>query len=124
MKNIVITGGLGYIGSELCKLYNRARCVIDPSYIEGLGRVALEAAACGCLPIIQKRMSYDGMFKGANKPYIEIDNFLDPKLLIEAIESSENFLEPIKISSLVQSVSWQTGFESFEETVKRLTKLL
>ena len=110
--------------SELCKLYNRARFVIDPSYIEGLGRVALEAAACGCLPIIQKRMSYDGMFKGANKPYIEIDNFLDPKLLIEAIESSENFLEPIKISSLVQSVSWQTGFESFEETVKRLTKLL
>lgn len=74
---------------EIGNLFRRSKILLDPSLIEGLGLVALEAAACGCVPIITSRNSYEGLINSTFKPYVEIPNFLDPKLIIDTINEIE-----------------------------------
>lgn len=44
---------LGPVGHEqLVELYNRAQLLLAPSHYEAFGITALEAAACGCVPVV------------------------------------------------------------------------
>jgi glycosyltransferase involved in cell wall biosynthesis len=52
---------------ELGKIFRESTILLDPSFIEGLGLIPLEAAACGCIPIIGTRKSYTGLFKDDEK---------------------------------------------------------
>ena len=76
--------------NELGNLLRRSRILLDPSSIEGLGLMALEAAACGCVPIINSRNSYQGLFDSDFKPFVEVKNFLDPQLIIDKITQIDN----------------------------------
>jgi glycosyltransferase involved in cell wall biosynthesis len=75
--------------NELGNLLRRSRILLDPSLIEGLGLLALEAAACGCVPIINSRNSYQGLFDSGFQPFVEIKNYLDPQLIIDKITQIE-----------------------------------
>jgi len=113
----------GLLSDEsLCRLLNKGKILIDPSSIEGLGRVALEAAACGCVPIIQKRLSYSGLFTEDSRPYIEIESFLNPRFLVDALHSAENFHTPQKLHNLILEVNWQKGVEEFKRVMSKLKK--
>jgi glycosyltransferase involved in cell wall biosynthesis len=113
----------GLLSDEsLCRLFNKGKILIDPSSIEGLGRVALEAAACGCVPIIQKRLSYSGLFTEDERPYIEIESFLNPQCLKDALYSADNFHTPQKLHTLILDVNWQKGVEEFKSVLSKLKK--
>ncbi len=71
--------------TELGNWLRRSKILLDPSLIEGLGLIPLEAAACGCVPIINSRNSYQGLFNSKFKPFVEVPNYLDPKLIIDKI---------------------------------------
>jgi glycosyltransferase involved in cell wall biosynthesis len=71
--------------SELGNWLRRSKILLDPSLIEGLGLIPLEAAACGCVPIINSRNSYQGLFNSNFKPFVEVPNYLDPQLIIDKI---------------------------------------
>jgi hypothetical protein len=51
--------------------------------------VALEAAACGCVPVINSRNSYEGLIDSTFKPFVEIPNFLNPEIIIDTINKIE-----------------------------------
>jgi glycosyltransferase involved in cell wall biosynthesis len=75
--------------NELANLLRRSKILLDPSLIEGLGLVALEAAACGCVPVINSRNSYEGLIDSTFKPFVEIPNFLNPEIIIDTINKIE-----------------------------------
>jgi len=101
---------LGRIDStKLSELFSRAKILLDPSWIEGLGLVALEAASSGCVPIITKRKDYEGIFKLNSLPFIEIDNFLDPEIVLDAIRNADTNFNSKMISNLIGEVDWTNG---------------
>jgi glycosyltransferase involved in cell wall biosynthesis len=71
--------------NELGNWFRRSKILLDPSLIEGLGLIPLEAASCGCVPIINSRNSYQGLFHSGFKPFVEVPNYLDPQLIIDKI---------------------------------------
>ncbi len=86
-----------------------AKYLIDPSWIEGLGLVALEAAACGALPIITARGDYVELFTKGSEPFIEIKNFINPQEILRVISENKNKLRPQEIVSKVSSLTWENG---------------
>jgi hypothetical protein len=99
---------------ELSTLYNKSEFIIDPSLIEGLGLIALEAAHCGCIPLIQKRDSYINIFEKNKYPFIEVENFLDPTELKRAIFYAKTELSSEKVRDRVKDISFQNGFEKLK----------
>ena len=107
---------LGRINStKLSDLFSRAKILLDPSWIEGLGLVALEAASSGCVPIITKRKDYQGIFQANSLPFIEIDNFLDPEIILDAIKNADINFDPKTISNLIGEVDWMDGSKAAQD---------
>lgn len=48
---------------SLAELFSRSEFIIEQSHLEGLGLLPLEAAACGCIPIIGQRGAAEYFFK-------------------------------------------------------------
>lgn len=72
---------LGFVSDEeLCDLYHRAKVFVLPSFYEGVGLVALEAAACGCDIVLTNR--------GAPKEYYNGLAYLVEPTSIDDIGSS------------------------------------
>jgi len=113
---------LGRLSStELAKIFRESRILLDPSLIEGLGLTALEAAACGCVPIVGQRESYTGLFQDGQEPFVEIPNFLDPQVVLNAIDKIEKSNLSELVSKNVLSVDWESGLR---EASKVLTDLV
>ena len=113
---------LGRLSSfELAKLFRESQILLDPSLIEGLGLTALEAAACGCIPIVGKRESYTGLFQDGLEPFVEIPNFLDPQVILNTIERIEKSDLSEEVSKNVSRVDWESGLS---DASKALTDLL
>jgi glycosyltransferase involved in cell wall biosynthesis len=113
---------LGRISAdELNRQFQDTKFLIDPSWVEGLGLVALEAAACGVIPIITARSDYSGLFAEGDKPFVEIDNFIDPEKLIKAIEDSTNWIEPRKLVKSVSTLEWGKGLRKATLSLKSLS---
>ena len=101
---------LGRLSStELANIFRESRILLDPSLIEGLGLTALEASACGCVPIIGQRESYKGLFQVGKEPFVEIPNFLDPQVVLNAIDKIEKSNLSELVSKNVLSVDWESG---------------
>ena len=116
---------LGRISSdELNSQFQDAKFLIDPSWVEGLGLVALEAAACGVIPIITARSDYSGLFDEPNKPFVEIVNFIDPEKLIQIIEDSDKWIEPNRLANTVSKLEWSEGLREATLALKSLDKAL
>jgi glycosyltransferase involved in cell wall biosynthesis len=113
---------LGRISAdELNRQFQDTKFLIDPSWVEGLGLVALEAAACGVIPIITARSDYSGLFAEGDKPFVEIDNFIDPEKLIKTIEDSANWIEPRKLVKSVSTLEWGKGLREATLSLKSLS---
>ena len=113
---------LGRLSSpELAKLFRESRILLDPSLIEGLGLTALEAAACGCVPIVGQRESYSDLFQDGLEPFVEIPNFLDPQVIIDTIVDIEKSDLSELFSKNVLSVDWIAGLSG---AAKVLTGLI
>jgi glycosyltransferase involved in cell wall biosynthesis len=112
---------LGRIGAaELNRQFQDTKFLIDPSWVEGLGLVALEAAACGVIPIITARSDYLGLFDENDKPFVEIVNFIDPQKLIQTIEDPTNWISPDKLVKSVSTLEWSEGLRKATLALKSL----
>jgi glycosyltransferase involved in cell wall biosynthesis len=112
---------VGRLNSEdLGNLFRKSKIILDPSIIEGLGLTALEAAACGCVPIISKRNSYEDLFLPDLIPYVEIPNFLDPKLVIDTVMNIEKNNEYAKYSKNTLVYDWKSGLNNSSKAIKEL----
>ncbi|MGA0083340.1 MAG: glycosyltransferase [Candidatus Nanopelagicales bacterium] len=107
--------------TETSKLFQCSKLIIDPSWIEGLGLTTIEAAKCGCIPIIQKRGGFEGLFEQRNLPFIEISNFLNPQIVLDAVEQSQNQLTPKRVSDRVSTINWMNGADIAKKEIIKLT---
>jgi glycosyltransferase involved in cell wall biosynthesis len=108
--------------NELANLLRRSKILLDPSLIEGLGLVALEAAACGCIPIIGTRNSYQGLFKVGQEPYLEVSNFLDPDEVLQKIEDVNRTNYSKVFSEYILSVDWAIGYQKAFDEIKSILR--
>jgi glycosyltransferase involved in cell wall biosynthesis len=108
--------------TEASRLFQESKIIIDPSLIEGLGLTTLEAAKCGCIPIIQKRGGFEDLFESNKLPFIEIDNFLNPQLLLDAVNQSQVALNPLLVNERVSEINWNTGLRIAKNEIKQLLK--
>lgn len=112
-----------YIGrislEDLAMVFNQTKLLLDPSLIEGMGLTALEAASCGCLPIVMKRHSYDGIFLESEKPFIEISNLSSPEEFLRILNQDLNF-EP----SLIAKNQNLNFLDGSSRTIKRLIEFI
>ena len=104
---------------EIYELLLKSKILLDASFIEGLGLVALEAAASGCVPIITKRHDYHDLFEDNKLPYIEIDNFIDPNIVLSAIEEAKK-LKPEDVAENVKNVNWVNGSKIIQDSIRNL----
>lgn len=101
---------------ELGRILRESTILLDPSFIEGLGLIPLEAAVCGCIPIIGTRKSYIGLFKDDETPYLEVSSFLDPEEVIQKIKDASNANYSKRFSEYVLLVDWRSGYQkAFDE---------
>lgn len=105
---------------ELGKIFRESTILLDPSFIEGLGLIPLEAAACGCIPIIGSRKSYQGLFKVGHEPYLEVSNFLDPNEVLQKIEDVSRTNYSKVFSEYILSVDWTIGYQKAFGEIKSL----
>jgi len=106
--------------TELGKLLRESKILLDPSMIEGLGLTPLESAACGCVPIIGTRNSYEDLFPKNEEPYIEIPNFLDPDEVVRTIEEVKNSNYSKLFSDYVLRVDWEAGYQNTFDAINLL----
>lgn len=97
--------------SDLKKEFQDTRFLIDPSWVEGLGLVALEAAACGVMPIITARADYAELFKESSKPFFEVANFINPENLLAILEDPDKWIQPEQLCSRVSALAWENGLD-------------
>jgi len=105
---------------ELGKIFRESTILLDPSLIEGLGLIPLEAAACGCIPIIGTRRSYMGLFKDDEKPYLEVSNFLDPDEVIKKINDANSANYSKLFSEYILGVDWGSGYQKAFDEIKSI----
>ena len=105
---------------ELGKIFRESTILLDPSFIEGLGLIPLEAAACGCIPIIGTRKSYTGLFKDDEKPYVEVSSFLDPEEVIQKIKDANSANCSKLFSEFVLRVDWGSGYQKAFDEIKSI----
>ena len=112
---------LGRVGPDvLMQEFQDTRFLVDPSWIEGLGLVALEASACGVVPIITARADYVDLFNNSIKPFFELPNFIDPEKLIAIIENHRNWPDPSQVCSSVSSLMWGKGLTQASLALRNL----
>ena len=107
---------------ELGKIFRESTILLDPSFIEGLGLIPLEAAACGCIPIIGSRKSYQGLFKVGQEPYLEVSNFLDPDEVLQKIEDVNRTNYSKVFSEYILSVDWAIGYQKAFDEIKSILR--
>jgi glycosyltransferase involved in cell wall biosynthesis len=107
---------------ELGKIFRESKILLDPSFIEGLGLIPLEAAACGCIPIIGSRKSYHDLFKVGQEPYLEVSNFLDPDEVLQKIEDVNRTNYSKVFSEYILSVDWAIGYQKAFDEIKSILR--
>lgn len=105
---------------QLGDILRKSQFMLDPSFMEGLGLTPLEAAACGCVPIIGARGSYKGLFQNGEEPFFEISNFLEPDEIIKKIKNINPSEYSKNFSKLVLSVNWSSGYDNALNEIRLL----
>jgi glycosyltransferase involved in cell wall biosynthesis len=105
---------------ELGRIFRESTILLDPSFIEGLGLIPLEAAACGCIPIVGTRKSYAGLFNDDERPYFEVSNFLDPEEVMQKIEEVNRTNYSKLFSEYILRVDWAVGYQKAFDEIKSI----
>jgi glycosyltransferase involved in cell wall biosynthesis len=108
--------------NELGNWLRRSKILLDPSLIEGLGLIPLEAAACGCVPIINSRNSYQGLFHSNFMPFVEIPNYLDPQLIIDKVIQIEKDNNYYAYSKSLLELDMNSGLNNSYLAIKELLR--
>ena len=108
--------------SQLGNWLRRSKILLDPSLIEGLGLIPLEAAACGCVPIINSRNSYQGLFNSNFKPFVEVPNYLDPQLIMDTIIQIDKDNNYDAYSKSVLELDMNSGLNNSYFAIKELLR--
>lgn len=101
--------------SEMCEWYSCATYFISGCEVEGFGLAALEAASCGCIPVLPNGGSFPEIFVH--------DKYLYDKKNIESYVlpsySDENLAY---LSSIVKKFSWDNALNEYREEYLRLAR--
>ena len=54
------------------------------------------------------------------QPFIEIVNFLDPEVVVQAVHKAQTELSPTLVSSRVSNIDWNNGYEVAKEEIFEL----
>jgi glycosyltransferase involved in cell wall biosynthesis len=108
--------------TELGNWLRKAKILLDPSLIEGLGLIPLEAAACGCVPIINSRNSYQGLFNSSFKPFVEVPNYLDPQLIIDKVNQIDKDNNYYAYSKSLLELDINSGLNNSYLAIKELLR--
>ena len=107
---------------RLYEIFSKSKILLDPSLIEGLGLIPLEAAASGVVPIVAKRHSYEGFFKNGERPFVEIDDFQNPVEVLKAIDKADK-MDNHKVAEIVKDANWENGLEIFVNQIKQILSI-
>lgn len=101
--------------SEMCAWYSCARYFISGCEVEGFGLAALEAASCGCIPVLPSGGSFPEIFVHNEYLYDKknIENYVLPAY------SDENLAY---LSSVVKKFSWDSALNEYREEYLRLAR--
>ena len=107
----------GHLGADgLAKLFSQCQFYLDLSLMEGLGLLPLEAAMCGCLPVMTKKGAPDLIF-GDDCGVIWLESHLDYKAGIKAIlERTESVLKAPRGNTA------RAAYDSFFAQVEKVVK--
>lgn len=98
---------------EMIKWYIKADYFISACEIEGFGLSALEATACGCMPILPK--------KGAFPEIFIKDRYLYDVNKVDAIKFFEPTLEDEKfLSKIVKKYTWEKAINQYKLNYKKI----
>jgi len=109
LKNRVVFSG--YLGDEhLVPLLNRATALVLPSFCEGFGLPAMEAAACGTPSVITTRSPLPGLL-GEGAIALEPDDRAGWQAALSRILSDAALRERMSIAALAaaHALSWQAS---------------
>lgn len=102
-------------GDGLAKLFSHCTYYLDLSVMEGLGLLPLEAAFCGCRPVMTKKGAPDLIFDDSNVTWLEshIDFETGAQVLLAAKPLDATGIEKLRVK-----YSTHLAFESFYQAIK------
>ena len=107
----------GFISKDhLPALYRGAAALVNPSWYEGFGLTAVEAAACGCPAIISDRGSHPEIMGQAAL-------YVDPGNAQSIAEAMELVTKPAVKSDLVKQGLAQAAKYSWPKTAREVNKI-
>ena len=93
---------------EMGAWYRKSKYFISGCETEGFGLAALEAVACGCIPILPNSGAFPEIF--LDKKYLYDVNNVNKIRFIDLLESDKKFLDDI-----VQKYSWENSIRKYKE---------
>lgn len=101
--------------SEMREWYSCATYFISGCEVEGFGLAALEAASCGCIPILPNGGSFPEIFVRGEYLYDkrDIDSYVLPSPSADKLAY---------LSSVVKEFSWDSALNEYREEYLRLTR--
>ncbi len=112
----------GYLPDEdLVVLLNLARALVLPSWMEGFGLPAVEAAACGC-PVIATRESPLPKLLGEGGIYIDPGNLAELRDALRLVLSSCGSEKEVSVAGIaaVEKLRWSTIAAQMIQVIERV----
>ncbi len=101
----------------LAKLFSKCGFYLDLSVMEGLGLLPLEAAFCGCRPVMTRKGAPDKIFSATESAVI-LDSHLDYQAGVEKILAS-SLLPAAESARLAETYNARRAYAAFETIFKR-----
>ena len=111
----------GYLADDLLvRLLNCARVLVLPSWMEGFGLPAIEAAACGC-PVIATRASPLPEILGKSALYITPGEVRELVSHLKTVLSSQEISQCMRQGGIkaVQSMSWDSAALQLSQAIQK-----
>lgn len=102
--------------SQMGMWYRKSKYFISGCDIEGFGLAALEAVACGCIPILPNKGAFPEIF--LDKKYLYDVNNIDKIRFIDLLECDRKFL-----NNIVKKYSWKNSIEKYEKIYMSLCNM-
>lgn len=102
--------------SQMGVWYRKSKYFISACDREGFGLAALEAVACGCIPILPNKGAFPEIF--LDKKYLYDVNNIDKIRFIDLLECDRNFL-----NNIVKKYSWKNSIEKYEKIYMSLCNM-
>ena len=94
--------------SQMGMWYKKSKYFISGCDREGFGLAALEATACGCIPILPNKGAFPEIF--LDKKYLYDVNNINKIRFIDLLEDDRKFL-----NNIVKKYSWENSIKKYEK---------